>query len=83
MAKSVRAVFDGEVLRPEEPVDLKPNARYVVTIEREEEGKETGEKGAYPLTEILRLATDMGITDLSARHSWYAHGRLEDNSGGT
>ena len=43
MPKSVRAVFDGEVLRPEEPVDLKPNARYVVTIEREEEGKETGE----------------------------------------
>ena len=83
MPKSVRAVFDGEVLRPEEPVDLKPNARYVVTIEREEEGKETGEKGVYPLTEILRLATDMGITDLSTRHSWYAHGRLEDDNGGT
>ena len=33
MAKTVRAVFDGEVLRPESPVDLEPNATYVVTIE--------------------------------------------------
>lgn len=83
MAKTLRAVFDGEVLRPEEPVDLKPNTRYVVTIEREEEGEETGEEGAYPLTEILGLATDMGVTDLSTRHSWYAHGRLEDDRRGT
>jgi len=83
MAKSVRAVFDGQVLRPEEPVDLKTNARYLVTIEREEVRKEKGEEGAYPLTEIGRLATDMGITDLSTRHSWYAHGRLENNGGGT
>jgi len=37
MAKSVRAVFDGEVLRPEETVDLKPNVRYLVIIEREDE----------------------------------------------
>jgi predicted DNA-binding antitoxin AbrB/MazE fold protein len=83
MAKSVRAVFDGQVLRPEEPVDLKPNVRYVVIIEREEERKEKGEEGTYPLTEIGRLATDMGITDLSTRHSWYAHGRLENNGGST
>ena len=29
MTKRLRAVFDGETLRPEEPVDLKPNTRYV------------------------------------------------------
>lgn len=34
MAKTVRAVFDGEALRPESPVDLEPNATYIVTIER-------------------------------------------------
>ena len=83
MAKMLRAVFDGEVLRPEEPVDLKPDTRYVVTIEQEEEGEETGEAGDYPLTKIGRLATDMGVTDLSTRHSWYAHGRLEDDPDGT
>jgi hypothetical protein len=83
MTKTLRAIFDGEVLRPEEPVDLKPNARYVVTIEREEVGAEAGETDDYPLTKIGRLATDMGVTDLSSRHSWYAHGRLEDDGGGT
>ncbi len=76
MAKTLRLLFDGEVLRPGEPVDLKPTTWYVVTIEREE-GKETGEQGTYPLKEILGLATDIGVTDLSTRHSRYAHGHLE------
>jgi len=83
MAKSLRVVFDGEVLRPEEPVDLKPNARYVVIVEREEERKEKGQEGAYPLTEIGKFAIDMGITDFSTRHSWYAHGRLDNNGSGS
>lgn len=93
MPKTLRAVFDGKVLRPEEPVDLKANTRYLLTIEREEdeEGKpdKEDEEGKpdkdepYPLTEVLRLATDMGVTDLSTRHSWYAHGRLEVEQGGT
>ena len=83
MTKSVRAIFDGEVLRPEETVDLKPNVCYRLTIEREDERKTHDEAGAYPLTEIGRLATDMGVTDLSTRHSWYAHGRLENDGGDT
>lgn len=83
MVKSVRAVFDGEVFRPEEPVDLKPNVWYLVIIEREDERKGSSEAGPYPLTEIGRLAIDMGVTDLSTRHSWYAHSRLENDDGGT
>jgi len=79
MTKTLRAVFDGEVLRPEEPVDLKRNTRYRVTIESEEEKTGEDEKKNYPLTKILGLATDMGVTDLSTRHSRYAHGRLEDD----
>ena len=80
MVKTLRVVFDGQALRPEEPVDLKPNARYMVTIDREEEGPKIDKEEPYPLTEILKLATDMGVTDLSTRHSWYAHGRLEDDT---
>jgi predicted DNA-binding antitoxin AbrB/MazE fold protein len=83
MTKTLRAVFDGAVLRPEEPVDLQPNQRYLVTIEREDHTVEMGEAEDYPLTQIGRLATDMGVTDLSIRHSWYAHGRLEGEPGGT
>ncbi len=33
MTKSVEAVFDGQVLRPEEPLELKPNTRVRITIE--------------------------------------------------
>jgi hypothetical protein len=80
MAKTLRVIFDGDVLRPEGSVDLQPNTWYVVTIEREEEAKT--EEEIYPLSQILACATDMGVTDLSTRHDWYAHGRLEDDKRG-
>ena len=82
MAKTVSAVFDGEVLRLEQPVDLQPNTTYVVTIEREVSAEEGGEE-AHPLSEIRRLAVDMGVTDLSSRHGWYAHGSVTDERSGT
>jgi len=75
MAISVRALFDGKVLRPERLVDLEPNTTYMITIEHEAPPAEIEiEEEPYPLTEIGRLAIDMGVTDLSTRHSWYAHG---------
>jgi hypothetical protein len=73
----LRAVFDGEVLRPEQPVDLQPNTTYVVTIE-EASDVGAGTEPTYPLTEIRRLATDMGVTDLSTGHDRYAHDRIVD-----
>ena len=82
MRKTVRAVFDGEVLRPEQPVDLQPNTTYVVTIVREAPAHEAALGEPYPLTEIGNLATDMGVTDLASRHDWYAHGPGEDESSG-
>ncbi len=33
MTKTLEAVYDGETLRPDEPLDLKPNTRVRVTIE--------------------------------------------------
>lgn len=80
MTKTLRAIFDGNVLRPEGSIDLQPNTWYVVTIEREAEAKTDEE--TYPLTKILTLATDMGVTDLSARHDWYAHGHRKDDKRG-
>ncbi len=82
MVKTLQAIFDGQVLRPEEPVDLKPNTRYRITVECEQPADEPKTENGYPLTEIRKLATDMGVTDLSTRHSWYAHGRLEDDGCG-
>lgn len=40
MKRTVTAIFDGEVLRPEEPLDLEPHGRYRVTIEVDEKGEE-------------------------------------------
>jgi len=83
MAKTVRALFDGEVLRPNQPIDLVPNRTYVVTVEGEapvDEG--AAEEETYPLTMIGALAADMGVDDLSIRHGWYAHGRVPDERRG-
>lgn len=33
MNKTMTVVFDGHVLRPEIPLDLQPNTRYVITIQ--------------------------------------------------
>lgn len=33
MSQTLEAIFDGEVLRPDEPIDLEPNTRVRVTIE--------------------------------------------------
>ena len=35
MAKTLTVIFDGEILRPEGPVDLEPNVRYRLTVEQE------------------------------------------------
>lgn len=32
MAKTVDGIFDGEVFKPNEPVDLKPNTRVTLTF---------------------------------------------------
>lgn len=78
MARTIRAIYDGELLRPEQPVDLQTNKIYVVTIETE--APESPDSGIveYPLTMIRRLAADAGVTDLAERHDYYAHGRVED-----
>lgn len=33
MSKTIEAVFDGEVLRPQEPLELPPNTKVRITIE--------------------------------------------------
>jgi len=75
MSTIFHATFDGKVLHPEEDVNLKPNTRYVVIIEDEEKAAEVSGEEEYPLTAILSMATDMGVSDLAENHDYYAHGR--------
>ena len=77
MSHILHAVYDGEVLRPESAVDLEPNTRYLLIVEKEKTNGEISEETPYPLSIIRRLATDMKVTDLSARHDYYAHQKLE------
>lgn len=79
MVRTIRAIFDGVVLRPEGQVDLEPDKLYVLTVEAEGEQVVRGQENNYPLTEIAKLATDMGVSDLSSRHDHYAHGRAEED----
>ena len=79
MTRTVRATFDGGVFRPEEPIELRPNATYVITIEGEEpEEGQVAPGEAYPLIEIAKLATDLGVDDPASSHDWYAHRASED-----
>lgn len=72
MARTIRAVFDGEVLRPEHPDGLLPHTTYLLTIE-EAAPPAGASEDMYPLTDIAHLATDMGVADLAERHDCYAH----------
>jgi hypothetical protein len=53
---------------------LTPNEHYVVTVESLPDETAAPASTPHPLDEIAKLATDMGVTDLARRHSWYAHG---------
>ena len=63
-AKTLHAVSDGKVLRPEEAVNLEPNVRYLVTIEREEA------IGEHSLLDVLSefSGTVEGPRDWSEEH---------------
>jgi hypothetical protein len=80
MSITIRATFDGTVLRPEQPVDLERDATYVVTIENPPTSRQQPRVNA--LTAIREMATDMGVDDLSINHDFYAHGKIRDQDCG-
>jgi hypothetical protein len=77
MVKTVQVLYDGEVLRPQGPLDLEPDTSYVITIERAVAPEDEHVTEPYPLSAIAAIATDMHTADLATKHDRYAHGRLE------
>jgi len=77
MSKTLHVIFDGKVLRPEGPVDLKPNTHYVVTIEREEI------LGTQDLWNVLGNLTGKveGPEDWSQEHDHYLYGTPKRGKG--
>jgi len=80
MTKTLTAVFDGEVLRPEGPIDLTPNARYLVTVEQEVSTTE-GESAWDILAQLT--GTVEGPTDWAAEHDHYLYGTPKRRDGAT
>jgi tetratricopeptide (TPR) repeat protein len=62
-------------------LEIKPGHREAQeNLQELEEKLQARAKAKHPLTQLLSLATDMGVTDLAARHDYYAHGRREENA---
>ena len=68
--REIEVTFDGEVLRPDQPLDLEPNKTYRVRIER----VETEPHSENGLQRILNSARDLGCPDLAEQHDHYLYG---------
>jgi hypothetical protein len=73
MARTITVVFDGEVFRPREPVDLPAHAEYRLTVEESKAGAEDEEMPEV-FRRILGRARDLGVGDLAEQHDHYLCG---------
>jgi hypothetical protein len=72
MARTLTVVFDGEVFRPTEPVDLPADTTYRVTIE---EDRATELDNELPLMKYLRMAQTLDLPeDFAEQHDHYLYG---------
>ncbi len=69
--KTLHAVFDGKVLRPEESVDLEVGKRYVLTVESKQKITDVEKDAAFDLSS---LAVKTNISDLAMEHDHYLYG---------
>lgn len=70
MSQTVEAIFDGTVLRPDQPIELEPNTRVRITIEP---ASQLGQK----TESFLRVAQSLnleGPSDWSTRLEDYLYG---------
>ncbi len=70
MSQTLEAIFDGEVLRPAEPIELEPNTRVRITIEEQAAARPEAKS-------FLRTARSLnlqGPRDWSARIDDYLYG---------
>lgn len=75
--QTITAIYDGEVLRPESPLDLQVNARYHLTIAPMEQ-EETGQTVWDVLDELA--GTVEAPPDWAAEHDHYLYGTPKRHS---
>lgn len=71
MDKTLTAVFDGQVLRPDTPPDLEPNTRYVITVRKAKTPEAAAD--AWDVLEDHTGAVD-APGDWAAEHDHYPYG---------
>jgi hypothetical protein len=71
MSQTVTVIFDGQVLRPESPISLEPNQRYVVTIQTEPAAKQVDD-GWDAISNLVGSVE--APTDWAAEHDHYLYG---------
>ena len=81
MMRTLTVLFDGEVLRPQESVDLQANTYYQVIIQDEadddahaEAVATSGEDEEHPLAKFTKYAIETGISDLAEQHDHRLYG---------
>lgn len=70
MTHTVTAVFDGSVLRPDTPLDLEPNTRYILTIQPD---AAASEGDAWDVLERFTGTVD-APPDWASEHDHYLYG---------
>lgn len=78
MTTTLYAVYDGEVLRPDEPVPLAPNTRVRVTIETDQPEHPSNASSFLRTAQARNLE---GPPDWSARLEEYLYGEDSDRAG--
>ena len=77
--RTLHAVFDGKVLKPVKPVDLKVGKHYVLTVESKQEVTDVEKDPAFNLSS---LAVKTNISDLSTEHDHHLYGMPRRGSDG-
>lgn len=73
MTTTINAIFDGEVFRPEKPIDLPPGTRVVLTIEPQEKPSST--KKSRGFLDVAHETKLSGPPDWSENLDDYLYGR--------
>ena len=75
MTKTLEATYDGEVLRPDEPLELEPNTRVQITLETESGRRPNG----MSFLDTARSLNLEGPADWSDRLEEYLYGIRNDD----
>ena len=74
MSNKLTVTFDGSVLKPDTPLQLEPNKRYVITLIAEETKSETtASSDAWDVLEDL-AGTVEAPQDWASEHDYYLYG---------